>query len=157
MDYALEKLHVHSVEKRRRMIKRSSNISETDSEAIIKRLMSDLHERGVAKKTRSVEVSRVKLEGASQSMAAKQGNSSFASSSIGKVRPPASPSSLALQPRPAPRAPRPARPAPGAPPAGVARRRAPYHQSWEHVRASLENHVCPAAFPSHPPRSEPRQ
>ena len=67
----LDKLREHSVEKKRRMIKRESKISLTDSEAVTGELTLRLRERGVQKKTRATLLegaSAARLEGGGSSM-----------------------------------------------------------------------------------------
>ena len=71
LDDALDKLRQHSIEKKRRMIKRESKISLTDSEAVTGELTQRLRERGVQKKTRATLLegaSAARLEGAHSSM-----------------------------------------------------------------------------------------
>jgi len=71
LNEALDKLRQHSIEKKRRMIKRSSNAGVHDAEAVINELTQRLRERGAQKKTRATLLegaSAARLEGAHSSM-----------------------------------------------------------------------------------------
>ena len=71
LDNALDKLRQRSIEKKRRMIKRESKLSLTDSETVIGELTQRLRERGVQKRTRATLLegaSAARLEGAHSSM-----------------------------------------------------------------------------------------